>query len=149
MKQLDMKSLVSYVALKVLGGSDFVLDALEEYLVKGDGPATVAHRYSISKHQLRGYAQRVTEKSGGELRAKKIVPILREIFKDTEPVVSKASTGMFVCKICGQSMPKEDTEEHIRKFHKEVVVLAIKNSMQKLENLKKAREQVIFTSTNK
>jgi hypothetical protein len=149
MKQLDMKSLVSYVALKVLGGSDFVLDALEEYLVKGDGPATVAHRYSISKHQLRGYAQRITEKSGGELRAKKVVPILREIFNGTEPVVSKTQSGMFACKLCGQTMPKEDTEEHIRKFHKEIVVLTIKNSMQKLENIKKAREQIIFTSVNK
>ncbi|MEM3350943.1 MAG: hypothetical protein QXZ23_11810, partial [Saccharolobus sp.] len=64
MKQTDIKSLVNYVALKILGGSDYLLDALEEYLVNGEGPATVAFKYNISKHQLRGYAQRIIEKSG-------------------------------------------------------------------------------------
>jgi hypothetical protein len=36
MKQTDIKSLVNYVALKILGGSDYLLEALEEYLVKGE-----------------------------------------------------------------------------------------------------------------
>lgn len=144
---MDTKSLINYIALKILGGSDYILDALEEYLVKGEGPATVAYKYNISKHQLRGYAQRIIEKSGNEIRARKIIPILKQISQDVKPIVKRSETGLYVCDLCGATLAKEDTEEHVRRNHKDVLAVAVKNMMEKLEELKKTQQKtVILTS---
>ncbi|MCH4814850.1 MAG: hypothetical protein QXY87_03415 [Saccharolobus sp.] len=151
MKQTDIKSLVNYVALKILGGSDYLLEALEEYLVKGEGPATVAYKYNISKHQLRGYAQRIIEKSGSEGKAKKLVPILKAISEGITPIVKKENDGSYECSLCNIIVAKEDSEEHIRKYHKEILNENINIMMQKLEKIKKDMQQnkaVIFTSAS-
>ncbi len=151
MKQTDIKSLVNYVALKILGGSDYLLDALEEYLVKGEGPATVAYKYNISKHQLRGYAQRIIEKSGSEGKAKKLVPILKEISTDLKPIVKKSNDGSYECSICNIILAKEDSEEHVRKYHKDILNEDTNNMISKLEKIKEKLQQnkaVIFTSVS-
>ena len=154
MKQTDVKSLINYIALKILGGSDYVLNALEEYLVKGEGPASVAYKYNISKHQLRGYAQRIIEKSGSEGKAKKIVPILKDISVNIKPIVKRSDDGMNKCSICSMTMSREDTEEHVRKYHKEALTVAIKEMQTRLDQIKqelqKAKEEktVIFTSAS-
>lgn len=150
MKQIDVKSLVNYVALKVLGGNDYLLNALEEYLVKGEGPATVAYRYNISKHQLRGYAQRIIEKSGGEPRARKVVPILKEISRDLKPLVRRAEGNIYTCEICNLTLSGDDAEEHVKESHKDVLALAIKNMMERIERirqeLKAKKAQVLVTN---
>ncbi|AAY80927.1 hypothetical protein [Sulfolobus acidocaldarius] len=148
MKQMDIKSLVNYVALKILGGSDYILEALEKYLVKGEGPATVAYEYQISKHQLRGYAQRIIEKSGSEGRAKKILPIIKGISKDVKPIVKRTDGDLYYCTLCNTSIPKEDTEEHVRKYHKEILTSTIKTMLERLEEYKKEKQAVILTSVS-
>ncbi|AEE93994.1 conserved hypothetical protein [Acidianus hospitalis W1] len=149
MKPIDMKSLINYVALKILGGSDYLLNALEEYLVNGEGPAIVAHRYNISKHQLRGYAQRIIEKSGSECRAKKIIPILKQISVDVKPIITRDENGVYTCTICNTIVAREDAEEHVRKYHKDQLTLAIKSMMEKLDEIRaKKAKAVILTSAS-
>lgn len=148
MKQMDTKSLVNYIALKILGGSDYILEALEEYLVNGEGPATVAYKYQISKHQLRGYAQRIIEKSGSEARARKIIPIIKQISSDVKPIVRKNEKDLYVCDICKVTIAKEDTEEHVRKYHKDILTTTIKTILERLEQYKKEKQAVILTSAS-
>lgn len=146
---MDTKSLINYIALKILGGSDYILDALEEYLVNGEGPATVAYKYNISKHQLRGYAQRIIEKSGNEIRAKKVIPILKQISQDVKPIVKRTEVGLYTCELCGTTLAKEDTEEHVRRNHKDVLSATVKHMMEKLEEIKKSQQKtVILTSAS-
>ena len=145
---MDTKSLVNYIALKILGGSDYILDALEEYLVKGEGPASVAYKYQISKHQLRGYAQRIIEKSGSEARARKIIPIIKQIASDIKPIIKKNEKDLYVCEICKVTIPKEDTEEHVRKYHKDILTTTMKTMLERLEEYKKEKQTVILTSAS-
>ena len=135
MRKTDTKALINYVALKILGGSDFILEALYEYLVQGEGPATVAYKYGISKHQLRGYAQRIIEKSGSEQKARKIMPILIEISKGIEPLAVKKGDS-FVCKACGAKLTKDDAEDHVRKEHKDELKAATSIMSSRLEEVK-------------
>lgn len=149
MKQMDTKSLINYVALKILGGNDYLLDALEEYLVKGEGPATVAYKYGISKHQLRGYAQRIIEKSGGEPRAKKVIPILKQISVGVKPIVIKEAGGLYRCTVCDVNLAGDSTEEHVRESHKDALTLAIKTMTDELDKVResmKAKKEVVVTS---
>jgi len=148
MKQMDIKSLVNYIALKILGGSDYILDALEEYLVNGEGPASVAYKYQISKHQLRGYAQRIIEKSGSEARARKIIPIIKQIASDIKPVVKKNEKELYTCEICKVTVAKEDAEEHVRKYHKDILTATVKTMLERLEQYKKEKQAVILTSAS-
>ena len=145
---MDTISLVNYIALKILGGSDYILDALEEYLVKGEGPASVAYKYQISKHQLRGYAQRIIEKSGSEARARKIIPIIKQIASDIKPIIKKNEKDLYVCEICKVTIPKEDTEEHVRKYHKDILTTTMKTMLERLEEYKKEKQTVILTSAS-
>ncbi|BCU67374.1 hypothetical protein HS7_08110 [Sulfolobales archaeon HS-7] len=151
MKQVDTKSLINYIALKILGGNDYLLNALEEYLVKGEGPATVAYRYGISKHQLRGYTQRIIEKSGGEPRARKIIPILKRISKGVKPIVTKEKTsGLYKCTKCDINVQSDDAEEHVREAHKDLLTLAIRQMTDELEKVKmeiNKKKEVVVTST--
>ncbi|QKR00982.1 hypothetical protein GWK48_03745 [Metallosphaera tengchongensis] len=148
MKPVDIKSLVNYVSLKILGGGDYLLDALEEYLVNGEGPAIVAHKYNISKHQLRGYAQRIIEKSGNEMRAKKIIPILQYLAKDIKPIVVRNDNGVYTCKVCNTMVAREDTEEHVRKYHKDQLSLAIKKMMERLEEYRANKEKAVLVTAS-
>ena len=148
MKQMDIKSLVNYIALKILGGSDYILDALEEYLVNGEGPASVAYKYQISKHQLRGYAQRIIEKSGSEARARKIIPIIKQITSDIKPIVKRGEKDLYTCEICKVPVAKEDAEEHVRKYHKDILTATVKTMLERLEQYKKEKQAVILTSAS-
>ena len=144
MKQMDTRSLINYIALKILGGSDYILDALERYLVKGEGPASVAYEYQISKHQLRGYAQRIIEKSGSEARAKKIIPIIKEISSDIKPIVKRSDNGLYFCTLCKTEILKEDAEEHVRKYHKDILTATIKTMLERLEQYKKEKQSTVI-----
>ncbi|AEB94408.1 MAG: hypothetical protein QXR57_02950 [Metallosphaera sp.] len=148
MKPVDIKSLVNYVSLKILGGGDYLLDALEEYLVEGEGPAIVAHKYNISKHQLRGYAQRIIEKSGSEIRAKKVIPILQYLAEGIEPIVERNENGVYTCELCNTVVAREDTEEHVRKYHKDQLSLAVKKMMERLEEYKASREKAVVVTAS-
>ncbi len=148
MKKTDTKALVSYVALKILGGSDYILEALKEYLVEGEGPATVAYKYGISKHQLRGYAQRIIEKSGSEQKARKVLPILIEISQGVEPIVVRKGES-YTCKLCNAELTRDDAEDHVRKEHKDVLNAAIAQMLTRLEEVKQrllAQRSVILTA---
>ncbi len=108
-----------YLVVKVLAGDLVVLYALKEYLIDGESPSTLSHRYRIGKFKLRGYIQRVVEKAGNHRVAQVIVRIAFNALTSLTPIVVKVPGGYY-CTICGKTLTM-NPERHVRLEHRDLV----------------------------
>jgi len=108
-----------YLVVKVLAGDLVVLYALKEYLIDGESPSTLSHRYRIGKFKLRGYIQRVVEKAGNHRVAQVIVRTAFNALTSLTPVVVKVPGGYY-CTICGKTLTM-NPERHLRLEHRDLV----------------------------
>jgi len=108
---------LEYLVLKMMAGRHEVLEALLEYLGGTLPPSLADDRYGVSKHQLRGFVQRIYEKAGdrrlAELLITTAVPIIlssvaSRIDRDKRPEQ---------CLICGRRLVNMFPEDHIKKHH--------------------------------
>jgi len=108
---------LEYLVLKKMAGRPEVLEALLEYLGGTLPPSLADDRYGVSKHQLRGFVQRINEKAGdrrlAELLITTAVPIIlsnvsSRIDRDKRPEQ---------CLICGKRLINMFPEDHIKKHH--------------------------------
>ncbi len=112
-----IESVLEYLLAKVLAGRSEVVKALYDYFVEGKSPSTLASKYGLSKHQVRGYVQRITEKTGSLVRARAIVRYVTPYVLRVKPVIKHVGNGISRCMICGEEMLSAVAEDHIRKYH--------------------------------
>jgi hypothetical protein len=108
-----------YLAIKVLAGDLVVLYALKEYLIDGESPSTLSHRYKIGKFKLRGYIQRVVEKAGNYRVAQALIRSSFNVLASLTPVVVKVPGGYY-CTACGKTLTM-NPERHVRLEHRDIV----------------------------
>lgn len=114
-------SVLEYLVLKMLAGKEDVVRALHDYFVEGASPSTIASRYNLSKHQIRGYVQRIMEKTGSPIRARVFMKYAVPVIIKIKPVVTVVNGSMALCNICKDELPLQIVEDHIKKRHSEVV----------------------------
>ena len=114
-------SVIEYLILKVLADKEEVVKALYDYFVEGLSPSSIAFRYGLSKHQVRGYVQRIMEKTGSALRAKALMKYAVPLIIKIKPVAKKLNESMVACNVCGEELPLQIIEDHIKKKHPEIV----------------------------
>jgi len=112
-----IESVLEYLLAKALAGRKEVVKALYDYFVEGKSPSTLASKYGLSKHQVRGYVQRIVEKTGSLVRARAIIKYVTPYVLRVKPVIKHVGNGMSRCLICGEEMLTPVTEDHIRKYH--------------------------------
>ncbi len=112
-------ALLEYLVLKMLTGNVKVIEALRQYIVDGLSPSSVADNLGLSKHQVRGYAQRVIEKVGDSRRASMVISKVYDMLIRIEPVI-KNYGGRKICVLCGEEL-RGSGEDHIRKRHYDIV----------------------------
>ncbi len=78
-----------------------------------------------------------------KLELKKVIPILQYLAKGIEPIVERNENGVYTCKLCNTVVAREDTEEHVRKYHKDQLSLTVKKMMERLEEYKSNKEKAI------
>lgn len=108
-----------YLVVKVLAGDFVTLHALKEYLVDGESPSILSHRYRVGKFKLRGYIQRVIEKAGGHRVAQYVVKTTYGSLSSLTPVVVKVSGGYY-CTAC-EKLITMNPERHVRLEHRDLV----------------------------
>jgi hypothetical protein len=117
----SIEGLLEYLIVKALAGKDNVVKALSDYFVYGESPSVIALKYGLSKHQVRGYAQRIVEKTGSVTRAKVILKYATPIILKIKPVTKKMNSSFVKCLLCGEELPLQIAEDHIRKKHTPIV----------------------------
>ena len=117
----SIEAVLEYLVVKALVGRSDILNALQDYFIYNKSPSVIAARYGLSKHQVRGYVQRVVEKAGSITKARVIVRKSSPYIMRIRPVVKHTSYGMVRCLVCGDEMPALVVEDHVRKYHQGLV----------------------------
>ncbi len=110
---------LKYLVVKVLAGDIVTLHALKEYLVDGESPSVLSHKYKVGKFKLRGYIQRVTEKAGNYRVAQYILRTTYDSLSKLAPIVVKVSGGYY-CTVC-EKIITMNPERHVRLEHRDLV----------------------------
>ncbi len=116
-----VEKLVKYLVVKALAGHGYAVQAVYEHIVNEISPSTLAYKYGMSKHQLRGYTQRVIEKAGSEWRAKALLRLLTPYILRVKPIIVVYGDGKAYCSYCKVEIPMAKTEDHVRRRHKDLV----------------------------
>ncbi|MEM1526162.1 MAG: hypothetical protein QW775_03845 [Ignisphaera sp.] len=114
-------AVLEYLILKVLADKKEVLRALYDYFVDSTSPSTIANKYGLSKHQIRGYVQRIMEKTGSSDRAKVLMKYTIPVIIKIKPIAKKVNGSIAVCALCNEELPLQVVEDHIKKKHSNIV----------------------------
>jgi hypothetical protein len=117
----SLAAVLEYLILKVLADKEEVVKALYDYFVEGASPSTIATRYGLSKHQIRGYVQRIMEKTGSGTKARVLMKYTIPIIIKIKPITKKVNGSIAVCGLCNEELPIQVIEDHVRKKHANVV----------------------------
>ena len=117
---MAIEEVARYMVLKALAGRQHIVDAIYECIVGGGSVSSVAARHGLSKHQLRGYVNRVMEHSGSYARAAAFVKALYSHVKKIRPVV-RCKGDSCTCSLCRDRVVPAAAENHIKYRHWDVV----------------------------
>lgn len=115
------EAVLEYLIIKVLAGRNDVIKAVHDYFVNGVSPSSVAIKYSLSKHQVRGYIQRIVEKTGSVVKAKVLLKYAIPILLKIKPITKEVNGYIVKCGLCGEELPNQIIEDHIRKRHASLI----------------------------
>lgn len=118
---------LKYLVIKVLSGDFVTLHALKEYLLDGESPSILSHKYKIGKFKLRGYIQRVIEKAGNYRVAQYVVKTAYSSLSSLTPIVIRIPGGYY-CTVC-EKLLTMNPERHVRLEHKDLVNRIIADCM--------------------
>ncbi|MEM2007329.1 MAG: hypothetical protein QW154_06810 [Sulfolobales archaeon] len=110
---------LKYLVVKVLAGDFVTLHALKEYLLDGESPSILSHKYRIGKFKLRGYIQRVIEKAGNYRVAQYVIKVSYSSLCNLTPIVIRVPGGYY-CTVCEKVLTM-NPERHVRLEHKDLV----------------------------
>ncbi len=127
---------IKYLAIKMLADKGYVVDAIYSYLVEGERPSVLAHKYNITKHTIRGNIMRFVEKVGSEGKARKLIKLIKDSNAKIGPIVYKTDT-LYTCLICNEKIDESKLEKHITTKHKAELQRAINYILSKVEAKKK------------
>ena len=115
------EDVVEYLVLKKMAGRPEVLMALLDYINGELSPSMAYERYGVSKHQLRGFVQRIYEKSGDRFLAAAAIRAAVPIILSSVPSYVRRDGGPPECSICGEVLLIAFPEDHIRKHHSDIL----------------------------
>ncbi|MEO3993352.1 MAG: C2H2-type zinc finger protein [Desulfurococcaceae archaeon TW002] len=128
-------ALVRFLVVKRLAGNSSTLMVTKEYFVDGVSPSSISYKYKISKFRVRGYIQRVTEKTRNSYLASLIIKQVFPLVLEIEPAVIKVNER-YVCLLCDQSFNNEVTiENHLRRKHEEYINKTVKEILESAKEL--------------
>lgn len=135
----SLVAVLEYLVLKALADRVEVVKALYDYFVEGSSPSTIANKYSLSKHQIRGYVQRIMEKTGSGTKARVFMKYAIPVIIKIKPIVRKVNGAIVVCGLCNEELPIQVIEDHIKKKHANVVNEYISSVVEVLKKVITAR----------
>lgn len=132
-------ALVRFLVVKRLAGNSSTLMVVKEYFVDGVSPSSISYKYKVSKFRVRGYIQRVTEKTRNSYLASLVIKQVFPLILEIEPAVIKVNER-HVCLLCDQSFSSEVTvENHLRRKHGEYIDKVVKDVLEGVRELPTSR----------
>lgn len=126
-------AVLEYLVLKMLADKGEVVKALYDYFVEGASPSTIAIRYNLSKHQIRGYVQRIMEKTGSATKARVLMKYATPVIVKLRPIAKRLNGSIAVCSLCNEELPIQIVEDHIKKKHTDYVAECLSSVIEVLK----------------
>ncbi|MEM0237904.1 MAG: hypothetical protein QXP97_07660 [Desulfurococcus sp.] len=116
----DATKALRLLLLKKLCGKERVLMALLEW-VNGSPPSEL-ERLGVTRHQIRGLRERLSQLVGGYRAAETIIRLYTPLILSLElkPIAIEKPGGLCRCLICGAEV-NTFPEDHLLKSHRDVV----------------------------
>jgi len=125
---------LKYLVTQALAGNMHVVDGLYDYFVNRMSPSEIGTKYGFTRHQVRGWVQRIMEKVASYERARVMIKHLVPHVKKIKPIVKKVSDDEVQCTLCGERMHRSLARDHVERYHRELVteyVFAIIDTLSK------------------
>jgi len=120
-----LKACLRYLVIKSLIDKS-VIRIIYEYFVENSSPSVLASRYGVTRHQVRGYVLRITDKMS-HVKARAVIKHVYPYLMDLGYIFEYDGYGYFKCKLCGLEIPNiyKRTQfamhDHISKNHMDYV----------------------------
>lgn len=124
------EAVLEYLIVKMLVGREDVVKAVQDYFVDSMSPSSVAIKYNLSKHQVRGYIQRIVEKTGSVIKARVLLKYAIPVVLKIRPIVKEVNGYIVKCGLCGEELPIQIMEDHIRKKHANLVEECLESTVE-------------------
>jgi len=122
---------VRYLVVKQIT-DPIVVEVLYRYFVEDVPISEIAKVYGFTKHQVRGYIQRITEKVRYR-RGRALLKVLYPFLRTLKPIVDVYGETAR-CRICGFIAPIQFMAEHIHRRHEELVEDLIQQAVMYISN---------------
>ena len=132
---------LEYLVLKKMAGRAEVLEALLEYLGGSLPPSLADDRYGISRHQLRGFVQRINEKAGDRKLAEFLIATATPIILSTVPSRIDRDKRPEQCLICGKRLINMFPEDHLKKHHYEELEVEVRRVIGEVRKILASRKK--------
>jgi len=110
-----------------------VVEMLYKYFVEDVPISELVEMYGFTKHQVRGYIQRINEKVGYR-RGRALLKVLYPFLKKLKPVIDTYK-DMARCRICGFIAPVQYMTEHIHRKHEELLYDIVQQAVMYISNV--------------
>jgi len=128
-------SVTRYLVVKQLAGKTNIVMAILDYFDKIESPSSLAAKYGMSKHQIRGYVQRIMEKCGSFARSRAMVLAIAPLVLRLRPIIYSDGGKGYRCRLCGDSFVLDDREAHVERIHSDYVDDAIYAVIEKARSM--------------
>ncbi len=108
---------IELLVLKAMSGKHTHLDALKSYL-DGGRPTDLSRRYGVSKHQIRGLAQRIRDAAGSPVHGETVA---RMFIEHVLSIPCYIDIEIPACRICRTLLIDIYPEDHLLKKHRDIV----------------------------
>ncbi|MEM0260579.1 MAG: hypothetical protein QXJ51_04380 [Sulfolobales archaeon] len=117
----SISEVLEYLVLKMMAGRPEILKALIEYVEGNLSPAAAPQIYNVSKHQLRGFIQRIYDKANNRPLANLLIKLAVPIILEKTRIYIDRSQRPEECMVCGRKLYNVFPEDHIKKHHKDLI----------------------------
>ncbi|MEZ0290699.1 MAG: hypothetical protein ABWJ42_06395 [Sulfolobales archaeon] len=131
----NISEVLEYLVLKMMAGRPEVLKALLEYIEGNLSPAAAPQIYNVSKHQLRGFVQRIYDKANNRPLANLLIKLSVPIILEKTRIYIDRSQRPEECIVCGRKLYNVFPEDHIKKHHKDLIEYEKQKILTELKNV--------------
>jgi len=121
----SLRQALRYLVIKALIDKS-VVRIIYEYFVEDSSPSVLASRYGVTRHQVRGYVLRITDKMS-HVKARAVIKHVYPYLMDLGYIFEYDGQRQFRCKICGLEIhniykrTQFAMHDHISKNHMDYV----------------------------
>jgi len=116
-----VKGVIEYLVIRRLSNNIIPILSIKEYYIDDLSPSTIAHKYNVSKTMVKGYLERILNKTESHALAYEVIKRTFNTIMNLNPIIFKFN-HYYYCILCDKKFySQEHATRHVKYRHKELV----------------------------